>query len=60
MWRKRLEARSRLLLLVALFACFGFVLAVLLNLVRFEPATYELASPTSRQGQPSHRPPDRR
>ena len=58
MWRRRLDARSRLLLLVALFACFGFVLAVVLNLVRFEPIAYELASPMSKQGHPSHKPPD--
>jgi hypothetical protein len=53
MWRRQLDARGRLLLWAAFLACFGFVLAVVLNLVRFEPATYELASPTSRPHQPS-------
>jgi hypothetical protein len=52
MWRQ-LGASSRLLLWAAFLACFGFVLAVVLNLVRFEPTTYELASPTSRPHQPS-------
>jgi hypothetical protein len=63
MRRERLGARGRLLLLVTFFACFVFILAIVFNLVKFEPKSYELTSERPQPGgsmEPANRSPGRR